>query len=247
LLWRTLRGNPELHLLRLLSNPSRLSVDVGANDGRYAAFLARYNKACIAFEPNPDLARRIEKTSNPSRTQVHTCALSDNDQDVTLSIPVIDGVEHSALATIEQANKVVDLPTRTLVVRCRRLDDFKLEPVGVIKIDAEGHELAVLRGAESVIEHDRPSFLIEAEERHKPGSVNAIREFLEHRGYRAFMLVRRRLRPIAEFDVARHQNSESVRLDAVVDGQTYVNNFVFVCDPVLINRLSDLATRGYSL
>jgi hypothetical protein len=77
--------------------------------------------------------------------------------------------------------------------------------------------------------------------------VNAIRDFLERRGYRAFMLVRRRLRPVEEFDLARHQDSASVRIDAIVDGRTYVNNFAFVHDPVLIDRLSDLAARGQSL
>jgi len=220
---------------------------VGANYGQYAAFLARHSKACVAFEPNPELARRIEETCGASGVRVHACALSDKDQDATLSIPVVDGVERSALATIESENRVGDLPTRTVAVRCRRLDDFGLEPVGVIKIDAEGHELAVLHGAEALIERDRPSFLIEAEERHKPGSVKAIRDFLERRGYRAFMLVRRRLRPIEEFNLARHQDSASVRLDAIIEDRTYVNNFVFVCEPVLIDRLSALATRGHSL
>jgi FkbM family methyltransferase len=247
LLWSKVRGNPELHLLRLLSDPSRLSVDVGANCGQYAAFLARHSKACIAFEPNPELARRIEETYGTSGVRVHACALSDKDQDVTLSIPVVNGVEHSALATIESDNRVGDLPTRTVAVRCRRLDDFGLEPVGVVKIDAEGHELAVLHGARGLIERDRPSFLIEAEERHKPGSVNAICHFLGRRSYRAFMLVRRKLRPIEEFDLARHQHSASVRLDAIIDDRTYVNNFVFVRAPDLIDRLSALATRGQSL
>ena len=65
---------------------------------------------------------------------------------------------------MRSASALVDLP---VAVRCRRLDDFGLEPVGVIKIDAEGHELTVLQGARALIERDRPSFLIEAEERHK--------------------------------------------------------------------------------
>jgi FkbM family methyltransferase len=246
-LWRKVRGNPELHLLRLLSNPGRLSVDVGANSGQYAAFLARHNKTCVAFEPNPALAREIEETFGKSGVRVHACALSDKDQEVTLSIPVLDGVERAALATIESENHVCDLPTRTVAVRCRLLDDFKLEPVGVVKIDAEGHELAVLHGAKALIERDRPSFMIEAEERHKPGSVGAIRDFLESQGYRAFMLVRRKLRPIGEFDLARHQDPANVRIDAVVDDRTYVNNFVYVHDPVLIDRLSALVARGQAL
>ena len=55
------------------------------------------------------------------------------------------------------------------------------------------------------------------------------------------MLERRKLRPIEEFDLARHQDMANVRLDAVVDGRTYLNNFAFVCDPVITDRLSSLA------
>jgi FkbM family methyltransferase len=246
-LWRKVRGNPELHLLWLLSDPGRLAVDVGANAGEYAAFLARHNKGCAAYEPNPELARRIQETYGATGVRVHACALSDKEDQVTLSIPVVDGVEHSALATIESANRIHDLPTRDVVVPCCRLDSLGLEPVGVIKIDAEGHEEAVLRGCEALIERDRPTFMIEAEERHRLGSVQAVRNFLERRGYRGFMLDRRKLRPIEEFDLARHQDMANVRLDAIVDGRTYVNNFAFVCDPVLIDRLSSLATRAKAL
>jgi FkbM family methyltransferase len=246
-LWRKVRGNPELHLLRLLSDPGRLSVDVGANAGEYAAFLARHNKGCVAFEPNPELARRIQESYGAAGVRVHACALSDKEDHVTLSIPVVDGVEHSALATIEPGNRVRDLPTRTVVVRCCRLDSLGLEPVGVIKIDAEGHEEAVLQGCEAIIERDRPTFLIEAEDRHRPGSVQAIRDMLKSRGYRGFMLERRKLRPIEDFELACHQDMANVMLDAIVDGRTYVNNFAFVCDPVLIDRLSSLAARAKAL
>jgi FkbM family methyltransferase len=246
-LWRKVRGNPELHLLCLLSDPDRLSVDVGANAGDYAVFLARHNKGCVAFEPNPELARRIQETYGAKGIRIHACALSDREDQVTLSIPVVDGVEHSALATIEPGNRVRDLPTRTVVVRCCRLDSFGLEPVGVIKIDAEGHEEAVLQGCEALIERDRPNFLIEAEDRHRPGSVQAIRQILESRGYRGFMLERRKLRPIEEFEPARHQDMANVMLDAVVDGRTYVNNFAFACDPAVVDRLSMLAARAKAL
>jgi FkbM family methyltransferase len=243
-LWRTIRGNPELHLLSLLSDPSRLAVDVGANAGSYAAFLAKHNKGCVAYEPNPDLAEGIREKYSAAGVQVYACALSDKKGDVTLSIPVIDGVESPALATIQQGTWIGDLPTRTVVVPCYRLDDFDLLRVGVIKIDAEGHEVEVLRGSESLIERDRPSFLIEAEERHRPGSVQAVRDILEHVGYRGFMLERRKLRPIEEFERARHQNPSNIRLDTIYEGGTYVNNFAFVCRPAIIDLLIDLTTSA---
>lgn len=131
------------------------------------------------------------------------------------------------------------MPGRTVQVRRRRLDGFGLEPVAVIKIDAEGHEIEVLNGCQSLVERDRPSFLIEAEERHRRGAVQAIRQFLESTGYRGFMLERREPRPIERFGAATHQNPANVRLDALVEGQTYANNFAFVSDPTLIDRLAN--------
>ena len=77
--------------------------------------------------------------------------------------------------------------------------------------------------------------------------MQAIRDILESKGYRGFMLERRKLRPIEDFDLARHQDMANVRLDAIVDGRTYVNNFAFVCDPVLIDRLSSLAARAKAM
>jgi FkbM family methyltransferase len=43
---------------------------------------------------------------------------------------------------------------REIVVPLHRLDDLELETVSVIKIDAEGHELAVLGGAHDLIARD---------------------------------------------------------------------------------------------
>ncbi len=246
-IWRKFRGNPELNFLRLLSVPDRLALDVGANSGDYAAFLVRHNRGCMAFEPNPRMVRAIEAKHGHLGFRTENCAISDREEEVEFRIPVIDGEECFELGTIEAQNKVASLSVRSYKVPCRRLDDFGLGPVGVVKIDVEGHELAVLRGAESLIERDRPNLFIEAEDRHRPGAVASIREFLEHRGYRGFMLWRRRVRPIEEFDPAFHQNPSAILGIVVVEVQNYVNNFAFVHDAALADRIAKMARRGRSL
>jgi FkbM family methyltransferase len=247
-LWGKVRGNPEFHLLRLMSRPDRLSVDVGANYGSYAAFLARHNKGVVAFEPNPDLAARIGREYGRLGVVAHACALSDSEREARLSIPQLDGVERFALATIESEERLEGVPTRTITVPCRRLDGFDLGPVGLIKIDAEGHELAVLRGAEGLIDRDLPSVLIEVEERSRPGALASVRECFEGRGYRGFMLDRRRLRPVEQYDPARHQDPLATKLGLIVDeDRTYIYNFAFAHDPATVARLSDLVRRGRTL
>ncbi len=245
--WRRIRGNPETHVLALLSDPDRLAIDVGANAGDYARWLARHARGCIAFEPNPALARSIEQKYGESGVQVHACALSDHDGRAILRIPLVDGQDCSALATVETSNSTDGLPTREVEVPIRRLDDFELGSVGVIKIDAEGHELAVLGGATRLIARDRPNIMVEVEERHKPGSVADVRSFFVERGYEGFFLLGRRVAPIGTFDPARHQDASNVVRGSVSVTATYVNNFLFTAAPGLIDRLSALARSGASL
>src|SRR5947209_3295951 len=80
--------------------------------------------------------------------------------------------------------------------------------VGFIKIDVEGHEHSVLQGAQRTIERCRPRVLIEAEERHAPGSVRRIQAFFRRFGYRGYFVFHRQLAPIERFDPARMQRSE---------------------------------------
>ncbi|MEV9612698.1 FkbM family methyltransferase, partial [Klebsiella pneumoniae] len=46
-----------------------------------------------------------------------------------------------------------------------RLDDYDKRRVGFIKIDVEGHEVAAVEGGLELIARDRPTILVEAEER----------------------------------------------------------------------------------
>jgi hypothetical protein len=103
--WRKIRGNPELHVLKILSDPTMLAIDVGANAGDYAHWLSRHSKGCIAFEPNPELAQLVQQRYGDTGVRVFAYALSDHSGQATLRVPLIDGQECSALATIEPANR----------------------------------------------------------------------------------------------------------------------------------------------
>jgi hypothetical protein len=74
----------------------------------------------------------------------------------------------------------------------RQLDSLGLPQVDALKIDVEGAELNVLRGAEKTINRDHPGILIEFSEDntrqfgYEPG---AIKDWLEARGYNTFQQV----------------------------------------------------------
>jgi len=226
-LWLDLRHGksfePETALLRHLCRRDRAAVDVGANYGVYTHFLLAHAETVHAFEPLPDLASLLRKAFRrlSGRVFIHEIALSDASGFADLKSPQ----DQPGRSTIDPHNALsIDVdpsaPIRCYRVVRRRLDSFVLPSVGFIKVDVEGHEPEVLRGAEGVLLRDKPSLLIEIEERHRAGSVEESATYLTHLGYAGFLLQGGRLLPLAHFELAEHQDPSLP--------ETYVRNLVFV-------------------
>lgn len=233
-------GEPELAFLPWLCDSESLAVDVGANHGAYTAALLRVAGRVVACEPNPRLVRVLERRFaaplRGGRLRLVAAAVSDRDGEVELFIPH----QASALASTERRGGPAEmLAGESIKVPCRRLDSLGLEGLGFLKIDVEGHETAVLDGARDSIARDRPSLLIEAEERHNPGAVEWIRGFLGPLGYQGFYLLEGRLRPVGDFDAARLQNPAALDPAGTrrLKGQTYINNFLFIQRPAVLDRI----------
>jgi FkbM family methyltransferase len=235
-------GEPELRLVPTLSMPDRISVDVGANRGVYAIAMARHARGVLAVEPNPELARFLRRAL-PRRCTVLCCALSDESGVAALRIPLIAGQEETYLASLHHEGEG---PARVVEVPLKRLDDCVDGPVGLIKIDVEGHELAVLRGADRVLREYGPNLLIEAEERHRPGAVASITSFLADYGYRGLFRDGSRLWQVEAFDPAVHQDVKCL-LSEGLHRDRYINNFIFTKDCQLYSRLlgEDILNRKY--
>jgi FkbM family methyltransferase len=189
---------PEAAFLPTLCDRARVSIDIGANLGGYTLLLRKHSARVIAYEPNPDLATRLERVFRLSRSvEVRRCALSDTSGVAMLRVPSDHG-----RSTIEAANDIGGREAAPVNVETRRLDDEPVGDVGFIKIDVEGHELAVLRGAEGILRRCRPALLIEASEELVPGALAAIRAFLEPLEYRGYVAENGSLRPVQPSDVA---------------------------------------------
>ncbi len=189
---------PEAAFLPLLCDRRRVSIDVGANLGGYTLLLRQHSARVIAYEPNPELAARLERVFRLSRSvEVRRCALSDISGVAMLRVPSDHG-----RSTIEAANDIGGREASPVSVEKRRLDDEALGDVGFIKVDVEGHELAVLRGAEGLLRACRPALLIEASEELVPGALASIRGFLERLGYRGHVAEDGALRPVQPSDIS---------------------------------------------
>lgn len=230
LAWRFGRFDPEMNLLGYLCEPDKCAVDVGASNGGYTVHLLQHAGSCLAVEPRPGAAATLARTLRAvpgSRLRVEAVALSDRNGEAQLRVVTAE----TGRSTIEAENPVDQIGmVETVTVPMRCLDNYAgvIGPVCLIKIDVEGHEESVLRGAASVLRRDHPSLLIEVEERHKRGSIAAVNRFLGEFGYRGFFYRGGRLHPIESFDPVRQQDIATIAPVRAGVESAYINNFVFL-------------------
>lgn len=220
----------EIALLTFLVDPKRTAIDVGANAGVYTHVLLDLKAPVTAIEANPIMAANLKRLYG-RKAQVVCAAASSSEGLVKLRIPKGVSGNLYGVATIEVQNTLNNAKIEEIEVPQITLDSLDTVSVGFIKIDVEGHEFDVLLGAKTILERDRPSILVESEERHKRGAVQSIRNLLSPLGYHGFMLDGGRLSPIENFDETRDQAIPIDQLDSLNAGTyegRYINNFVFV-------------------
>jgi len=185
---QVLRGERELRLVHGLSDLKRTTLDVGSNRGLYAVAALRCSLRVIAFEPQRDFASFLRRYL-PTSVEVHECAVSDTAGTATLLVPADPRFHAEArLSRADNAASGTSPGSVPVVVPTIRLDDMVHEQVGLIKIDVEGHELAVLNGASRLIESSRPNIVIEIEDRHRPGAVRDAFKWFQAKQYRGYYL-----------------------------------------------------------
>lgn len=224
-----LLGLPETELLLLpaLVDRKRIAIDVGAHNGLYSEALSKLASHVVAIEAIPELAQGLAYLL-PTVEVIHAAA-SDREGRITLSIPDgkpgLSSVAHTGFSELDTVRKV-EVDAITLDGLFAGRDD----KIGFIKVDVEGHELAVLKGARTIIEKHRPILLIEAEERHCAGTVASLFEYFKSINYSGFFYDGA-LSSLENFDPAFHQSLEGVDLVELDHGNfkgRYVNNFVFI-------------------
>src|SRR5208283_2452479 len=100
-----------------------------------------------------------------------------------------------------------DIHGTSITVPLVTVDGLGLAGVTFMKIDVDGHEIPVLRGAEDTIKRDQPRLLIEVEQRIQP--VTDVTGLLESWGYRGWVRPRSGWLPMDKFPLAAHQASTS--------------------------------------
>jgi FkbM family methyltransferase len=210
-------GEAECRLLKHLVPKNLTSIDIGANRGAYTYWLSRLSPKVLAFEPLTYLADFLKKVV-PANVKVFNYALSSKTGEAKISIPLVNGYPVEGEATLN----LLDCPTENCSVRLARLDDYKLSDIGFIKIDVEGHELELLKGARATIQGNTPVILIEIEQRHITCPISDVFNTITDLGYQGYFLYNKHLVPIQTFSPEIHQKWNHLAK------KNYINNFIFL-------------------
>lgn len=154
-----------------------LCLDIGANRGEAIhSMLIRYKSKCHiqAFEPNPLIFDKlVNRYGNRANVMLHNFGLGSENGELVLYIPFYRRWMFDGLASFDEDAARNWLKTRLwnfnenlltvkkVTCRLRTLDSFDLNPT-FIKIDVEGYELEVLKGAEQTLRKNKPTLLVEA-------------------------------------------------------------------------------------
>jgi FkbM family methyltransferase len=181
--WQIRRGSfvpdePEMTEITRHVRAGDWVIDVGANIGYYTCHMARCVGASgrvLAFEPVATsfaLLSANVRAIGATNVTLFNVALSSTATILSMAIPPY---EHSRVKNYYQAHIS---PEGECSVFCLPLDAIPIPGVvRLVKIDAEGHDLQVLLGMESLLQRDRPRLIIEA------SPSDPVASWLSERGY----------------------------------------------------------------
>lgn len=170
-------------------------LDIGAHRGETIKKFKKYKKIIYSFEPiNENFNIIKKKFNNIDDINLINCGLGDNDYLSDFFIPTIRGFKLTSYSSVSINNilqrfddnnvkkifkSVKFIKTQSKI---KKLDNFNLRPF-FIKIDCEGNEYAVLKGAELSIKKNNPIILIE----HNSINFKKIVNFLKQYQYKPYL------------------------------------------------------------
>ena len=143
-------------------------VDAGANVGMWTRYLMQDFEQVHCFEPNPVFIECWRKNTPADQNAVlHEVGLGDSEHTATFTQPLAQMLDRTP----------GDIQIRTL-------DSFELVDIDFIKIDVDGYEDLLVKGAQDTIAQNLPVINIEMKRSKRPGIVRVAEDTLKKLGYK---------------------------------------------------------------
>jgi FkbM family methyltransferase len=175
-------------------NSEGIIIDVGAYLGIYSIVAAKLGaRKVISIEPNQrvfqQLKRNLDLNACAPIVEIYEVAVGAEETEVSLVTPKNRPFSSAAKIlnpggkeTPREIKQSLKVPMTTL----NSLLADNHDQVSIIKIDAEGYELSVLRGATSILSLSAPAMIIEVLSLEQKNKVD---NFLSSYGYRQGQLI----------------------------------------------------------
>lgn len=181
----------EMEFWRNWIKPGMTVIDVGANVGVYSFSAAQRvgdRGKVLAVEPFSGCVRCLEETCQLNQLSwVKVCAGAASDRQGTARLSLCPASELNELVSDDNTTEM--RPGTFEEVACFTLDSLieqeNIAQVDIVKIDAEGHELSVLAGSETILSEFAPVILYENIAGSK-GSNLPVANYLIGKGYKLF-------------------------------------------------------------
>jgi FkbM family methyltransferase len=189
---------PDVLLFTQLAKRSSVVFDIGANTGLYTILSSRSNPnvKIFSFEPNPNNFHRLQdniKVNELTNAKPFQLAVGSGEGAISFFVPRTQFISDTSSAVRQFSEKTYGgkLKWNEITVRQTSLDNFcaqeKVADLNLLKIDVEGYEMEVFKGAQITFEKFRPIILCEIfpdEER-----VRYFRDFSVKHGYMLLLVL----------------------------------------------------------
>ena len=147
----------ELDFLSQFIRPSSVVYDIGSNIGYHATAFSNISHNVYCFEANPDHYQLLKlNLKDNNHCRLHNLAVGKENGTIL--------VEDFDANTPDNYGAVRVGASTGRPVQMAAIDTLELPPANLMKIDVEGHELAVLQGAAKMIKKHNPFIYFEAAE-----------------------------------------------------------------------------------
>lgn len=186
----------ELSLLGQILRPGCVAVDVGANLGTHTVFFARSvapDGMVVAFEPQRLVFQLLcANVALNGLSNVICLQAAGSEVRGAITVPLLNpAIEQNFGAFAIEGHSAGDS------VSAIPLDDLKLARCDLIKVDVEGMEEKVLRGAHQTLRRCRPVLFVEHNTEDRSPNLLPLLRFLD---YRAFWSIGSYYNPANFFD-----------------------------------------------